>query len=181
MRFSMSLLLCGCSVVTLGSSLVGVMVLPYMPGGRDGGELGFGVLSPGEHAAVVVLYPLLVVVGLLNACLLGWSGVRGLGAVGDPDSWRERQESGLIGLLVAGAASLISAVASPVRGVAPDASLSTEAVGYSLLVVFSLAGMVSLFCLVCEDGVFSSRRGDRAEDAEDADARPPMRAAGCAS
>ncbi|GAA2730069.1 hypothetical protein GCM10010439_42190 [Actinocorallia aurantiaca] len=150
--------------MVLGSSLVGVMVLPYMPGGRGGSELGFGVLSPGEHAAVVVLYPLLVVVGLLNACLLGWSGARGLRAVGDPDSWRERQESGLIGLLVAGAASLISAVASPAPGVAPGSSFSAEAAGYSLLVVFSLVGMVSLLYLTCEDRVFS-RRGDRAEGA----------------
>lgn len=150
------------------------MVLPYMPGERDGSELGFGVLSPGEHAALVVLYPLLVVVGLFNACLLGWSGVRGLGAVGDPGSWRERQGAGLIGLLVAGSASLISAVASPVRGVAPGSSLSAEAAGYSLLVVFSLVGMVSLFCLAYEDGVFS-RRDDRAEgseSAEDADEGP---------
>ncbi|MEO3783885.1 hypothetical protein ABGB12_11165 [Actinocorallia sp. B10E7] len=173
MRFAVSLMFCGCSALVFVTSVIGMAVLPHTPGGRPQEDLVVGSLSPGDHAAVILLYPLLVVTGLLNAGLLGWGGVRGLQAVNDPALWRERQGAGLTGLAIAGAAGLISAIGSPPDGVVvPDSPVPAEATGYSMLVFFSLVGMAVLLCLMCEERA-SSRRADHAEGFEEDGGRGP--------
>lgn len=159
LRFTASLMLCGIAVPVLALSGRGLVVIP-----RFLRESGAAAMSPGDMAAVLVLYPLICLMGLGNGLLLGWSGVRGLASAGRAAQWNERQGAGLVGLLLAGLASLVSAAAAPPDSRAVVAlPVSLEAVAHLFLLVLSLTGMLVMLCMLLEEPPRPARpRGRRA-------------------
>ncbi|GAA0962641.1 hypothetical protein [Actinocorallia libanotica] len=151
LRLAVSLLLCTGSVLVLLMSVHGLIVFPQALFGRPGGGVGLSRMSPGDVAAVALLYPLMSVAGLGNAALLGWSGVRGAAAADDPRRWRRRQGPGLVGLLTTGLASLAAAVAAPPQsGVIVGLPVSVELVSYGYLLCASLLGLLTMGVLVLD-------------------------------
>ncbi|WP_106401560.1 hypothetical protein [Actinocorallia populi] len=151
LRLAVSLLFCTGSLLVLLMSVHGLIVFPSALFGRPAGGIGLERMSPGDVAALVLLYPLMSLVGVGNAVLLGWSGARGLRAVDDPWRWRNRQGTGLVGLLTTGLASLAAAAAAP-----PDSRsivrlpLSVEVVSCLYLLYFSLLGLLALSVLLLD-------------------------------
>ncbi len=161
LRLLVSLALCVSSLLVLLLSVRGVVMFPRTLQGRPA-PVGPGGLAPGDMAAVVLVYPLLSLIGVGNACLLGWAGARGLAAVGDPGLWRERQGPALLGLLISGVASLASVIAAPPQSRAViDLPVSLERGGCLFLVAFGLVGLVSLLTLLLDE-----RAGPEARYAE---------------